>query len=366
MANPKILVAIGTRPEAIKLAPVVRALAAAPWADVRVVATAQHRELLDPVLRFFEVRVDHDLDAMRADQSPAELAARLTAGLDRVIAAERPAVVVAQGDTTTTLVAALAAFWRRVPFAHVEAGLRTGDLARPFPEEGHRRMVAQVAALHFAPTEIAKQNLLREGIAAANVHVVGNPVVDAVMWSAPRVDALRFVPTAGKRLVFVTVHRRESFGEPLANVCAALRAIADRGDVEVLVAVHPNPNVRDAVHRALDGHGAIRLSPPLAYPDAIAAMRASVLILTDSGGIQEEAPTLGRPVLVLRDVTERREAVDAGAALVVGTSTERIVAAATRLLDDEAAHAAMAVVRFPFGGGDSAAAIVRVLERSFA
>ena len=366
MAKPKILVAVGTRPEAIKLAPVVRALAAAAWCDVRVVATAQHRELLDPVLRFFEVQVDHDLDAMRAEQSIAELAARMVGALDRVIAAERPAMVIAQGDTTTTLVAALAAFWRRVPFAHVEAGLRTGDLERPFPEEGHRRMVAAVTKLHFAPTELAKENLLREGVAATEVHVVGNTVVDAVQWAAPRVDASRVAPRAGKRLVFVTAHRRESFGEPLANVCAALRTIADHGDVEILFPLHPNPAVRGAVQRALGDHAAIRLSPPLAYPDAIAAMRACTLILTDSGGIQEEAPALGKPVLVLRDVTERREAIDAGAALVVGTSTERIVAAARRLLDDAAAYAAMAVVRFPFGRGDSAAAIARVLERTFA
>ncbi|MBL8749659.1 MAG: UDP-N-acetylglucosamine 2-epimerase (non-hydrolyzing) [Planctomycetes bacterium] len=362
MAAARVLVVIGTRPEAIKLAPVVRALAAAPWADVRVVATAQHRELLDPVLRFFEVGVDHDLDAMRTDQPIAELASRMVTSLDRVIADERPAVMVAQGDTTTTLVAALAAFWRRVPFAHVEAGLRTGDLARPFPEEGHRRMVAQVTALHFAPTESAKQNLLREGTAAANVHVVGNTVVDAVQWVAPRVDASRFAPPAGKRLVFVTMHRRESFGEPLANVCSALRRIADRGDVDLLVAVHPNPSVRDVVRGALGDHAAIRLAAPLDYPDAIAAMRASSLILTDSGGIQEEAPSLGKPVLVLRDVTERREAVDAGAALLVGTATERIVAAADRLLDDAVAYAAMAVARFPFGSGNSAAAIVRILE----
>ena len=366
MSKPRILVAIGTRPEAVKLAPVVRALCSAAWADVRVVATAQHRELLDQVLRFFEVPVDRDLDLMRADQSLAELMSRMVAALDVVLADERPDAVVAQGDTTTALVAALSAFHRGVRFAHVEAGLRTGDLARPFPEEGYRRMVAQVATVHFAPTERARANLLREGIAASSVHVVGNTVVDAVQWAAPRVEPQRFAPRGGKRSLFVTVHRRESFGEPLARICAALRAIADRADVELLVAVHPNPNVHAFVHEELGDHPAIRLSPPLAYPDAIAAMRASTLILTDSGGIQEEAPALGKPVLVLRDVTERPEGIDAGAAVLVGTNAQRIERTATELLDDTARYAAMAVVRTPYGAGGSAAAIAAVLQRELA
>ncbi len=366
MAATRVLVVIGTRPEAIKLAPVVLAMREAAWAETRVVATAQHRELLDPVLRFFGIAPDHDLDAMRPDQSPAELVARTTTALDAVLAAEKPDCVVAQGDTATVLTAALAAFHRRIPFAHVEAGLRTGDLTQPFPEEGYRRIVSQLADVHFAPTQRAHDNLLREGVRADAVHVVGNTIVDAVRFAAPRVDARSFAPRNGRRLVFVTAHRRENFGAPLANICAALRRIADRGDVDLLVAVHPNPSVRDVVRGVLGDHATIRLAAPLDYPDAIAAMRASSLILTDSGGIQEEAPALGIPVLVLRDTTERREAVDVGAALLVGTATERIVAAADRLLDDAAAHAAMAVVRFPFGSGNSAAAIVRILERTFA
>ena len=334
----KFLVVVGTRPEAVKLAPVVHALRAAPWADCRVLATAQHRQLLDQTLGFFGIRPDLDLDLMRPDQSLADLTARMVSALDPVFAAERPDWVIAQGDTTTVMVAALAAFYRRIRFAHVEAGLRTGDLAQPFPEEGNRAIVGRLASLHFAPTQRAAQNLRAE-----------------------RVPTGAFAPAPGRRLLLVTAHRRENFGAPFEAICRALLRLAARPDVELLYPVHPNPNVRAVVGRLLAGHERIRLCDPLDYPDMVAAMRASTLILTDSGGVQEEAPSLGVPVLVLRDETERPEGVAAGAARLVGPHEERIVAAATQLLDDPAAYRAMATVQNPYGRGDSAAAIVRVL-----
>jgi UDP-N-acetylglucosamine 2-epimerase (non-hydrolysing) len=359
----RVLVVVGTRPEAVKLAPVVHALRRSSSLRCRVLATAQHRELLDRTLAFFGIVADVDLDLMRPGQGLADLTARALAALDPVLAAEAPDLVLAQGDTTTVLATALAAFYRRLPFAHVEAGLRTGDLAQPFPEEANRVLVARLARLHFAPTERAAANLHREGIDAAAVHVVGNTAVDAVLWTAARVDARAFAPADGRRLVLVTAHRRESLGEPLVELCRAIAALADRGDVEVLFPVHPNPRVRATVHGVLAARRHVRLCDPLGYPEMVAAMQASTLILTDSGGVQEEAPSLGRPVLVLRNVTERPEGVAAGAARLVGTSRDAIVAAAGALLDDAAAYAAMARVRNPYGDGASADAIAAILER---
>ena len=362
----RILVIIGTRPEAIKLAPLVHALRAEPWAQCRVLVTAQHRQLLDQMLAFFDLRPDRDLDLMQPGQSAAELAASMIKALDPVLGNEQPDFVVAQGDTTTAMVAALCAYYRRIPFGHVEAGLRTGDKWRPFPEEGHRAMVATLADLHFAPTEAARQNLLREGIAAARVHLVGNTVVDALLWTARRVDAARFVPRSGKKLVLVTAHRRENFGAPFARVCAGLVAIARRPDVELLYPVHPNPRVRDPAYAALSGCANIILCEPLDYPDMVAAMMASTLILTDSGGIQEEAPSLGKPVLIMRDHTERPEGVAAGIAQVVGTDAARIATAAGAILDRAVAADTAMVHHNPYGDGNSAGAIVRVLRATLA
>lgn len=358
----RILAVVGTRAEAVKMAPVVLAIRREPWAECRVLATAQHRELLDGVLDTFAIRPDRDLDLMRPDQSLADLTSRLLAALDAALSEEQPDVVIAQGDTTTVMVTALAAFYRRIRFAHVEAGLRTGDPTRPFPEEANRAIVARLAAIHFAPTDRARMNLLREGVPAAAVHVVGNPVVDALLLTAARVDAGRFAPAGGRRLVLVTVHRREHFGAPLERIFAGLRAVADRGDVELLFPVHPNPNVEAAARRLLGDHPNIRLAPPLPYPDMVAAMRAATLILTDSGGIQEEAPSLGVPVLVLREATERPEGVEAGVARLAGTDPGAIARQSAALLDDPAAHAAMAAARNPYGDGQSAGRIVAVLR----
>jgi UDP-N-acetylglucosamine 2-epimerase (non-hydrolysing) len=359
----RILVAIGTRPEAVKLAPVVHALRRQPWAEVRVLATAQHRQMLDQVHGFFGITPDRDLDLMRPDQSLADLTARMLAALDPALAAESPDLVLAQGDTTTVMVTALACFYRQIPFGHVEAGLRTGDVHNPFPEEMNRVLVGRMANLHFAPTEGAACNLRREGIRADRVHVTGNTVIDALLWAADRVDTVPFTPPAGKRLILVTAHRRENFGAPFESICAALRTLADCGDVRLLYPVHPNPNVRDVAHRMLGDHAAIDLVAPLDYPAMVAAMRACHLILTDSGGVQEEAPSLGKPVLVLRTTTERPEGVAAGAAKLIGTDRGAIVAAANELLDDEAAYAAMAGVANPYGDGHAAERIAELCGR---
>lgn len=359
----RILVVVGTRPEAVKLAPVVLALRSAGWADCRVLAVAQHRELLDRALAFFGVVPDRDLDLMRPGQGLADLTARALVALEPVFVDEAPDLVLGQGDTTSVLATALAAYYARVPFAHVEAGLRTGDLGQPFPEEGNRLLVARLARMHFAPTPAARANLLAEGVDPQRVHVVGNTAIDALLWAAQRVDPGAYAPTPPRRLLLVTAHRRESLGEPLAELCAAVAALARRPDVEVLFPVHPNPRVRATVERLLSAQARLSLCDPLDYPEMVAAMQASTLILTDSGGVQEEAPSLGRPVLVLRNKTERPEGVAAGAARLVGLERDAIVREASRLLDDAEAYRAMAAVRNPYGDGTSARAIVEILQR---
>lgn len=352
----RILIVVGTRPEAIKMAPVVHALRAQSWAHVRVLATAQHRQMLDQIHAFFGIEPELDLNMMRHNQTLADLTARMLAAIDPVIVEEQPDLVLAQGDTTTVMVTSLACFYRKVAFGHVEAGLRTGNVHNPFPEELNRVLVGRMASVHFAPTERSAANLRREGV-SDNVHVTGNTVIDALLWAADRVDTAPFAPPPGKRLVLVTAHRRENFGEPFQAICEALRDVADRGDVQLLYPVHPNPNVRDTAHRILGSHDAIKLVDPLDYPEMVAAMRACKLILTDSGGVQEEAPSLGKPVLVLRTTTERPEGVDAGAAKLVGTDRLTIVSAANELLDDDSVYSAMAKVENPYGDGRAASRI---------
>ena len=368
-----VLSVIGTRPEAIKMAPVVNELRR--WADrVRsvVCVTSQHREMLDQVLRLFDIRPDYDLDLMRPDQTLSELTASLFSRLDPVVRRTHPDWVLAQGDTTTVLVAGLVAFYSRIPFGHVEAGLRTGDLARPFPEEMNRRVADGLAHLLFAPTERARQALLREGADDEAILVTGNTVIDALLAVAAQPydwthGPLAALPGQG-RLVVVTAHRRESFGEPFRALCLAIcdlaREFAPAG-VHVVYPVHLNPNVQTPVKEILSGLPNVHLLEPLDYASMVHLMQRAALLLTDSGGIQEEAPSLGVPVLVLRDVTERPEAVEAGVVRVVGTSRDRIVAEARRLLTDAAAHRAMATRVNPYGDGKAAARIVAaLLERS--
>jgi UDP-N-acetylglucosamine 2-epimerase (non-hydrolysing) len=357
----KIVCVVGTRPEAVKMAPVILALQAQPWVQTRVLATAQHRHMLDQVLAAFGIQPDIDLDMMQPNQDLATLTARMLSSMDAVLKAEKPFAVLAQGDTTTVLVSALASFYLGIPFGHVEAGLRTGDFQRPFPEEMNRVLAGRLARWHFAPTESARDNLLREGM-TEGVHVTGNTVIDALQAMASRTDASPV--EAGRRMILVTAHRRESFGAPLVAVCTAIRRIVDaNADVEVLYPVHPNPNVRRTVDEMLGQHPRIRLVEPLDYQPFVAAMKAAYLILTDSGGVQEEAPALGKPVLVLREETERPEAVAAGVVQLVGTNTAAIVGAVQQLLDNPAAYRAMAKGVSPYGDGHAAARIVEVLRQ---
>ncbi len=349
------------------MAPVIRELRKHPSrVDVRVCVTGQHREMLDQVLDLFEIVPDHDLAIMRADQSLTEVTAAALTGLDAVIATERPDWVVVQGDTTTAMAAALVAFYHRTPIAHVEAGLRSWNPAQPFPEEMNRRIADTLSNLHFAPTALARQNLVREGIDERTILVTGNTVIDALHWvselPAPA-DLDRLIPPNGTRLLLVTAHRRESFGPAMQEICLAIRDLAARyGDrVRVVYPVHLNPHVQEAAYRLLGDVPNVALVPPLDYLRLVHLMKRAYLVLTDSGGIQEEAPGLGKPVLVLREVTERPEAVTAGAARVVGTSRERVVGETTRLLDEPAEYAQMARAVNPFGDGHAAQRIVSAL-----
>lgn len=367
MAGRKVLFCFGTRPEAIKLAPVIKELERFPRSfRVRVLVTAQHREMLDQVLRTFGIRPDIDLDIMRPRQTLSSLTARLLVAIERVLVAETPDVVIVQGDTTSALVSSLAAYYQGVPVAHVEAGLRTHDPYAPFPEEMNRRLIAALAAMHFAPTRQARKNLIREGIPARLIHVTGNTAIDALLavmriTENRRIEVLGRV-NSGSRIVLVTGHRRESFGPGLDRICRALATLVRRNpDVEVIYPVHLNPNVRGPVRRALGGHSRIHLIEPLEYMPFVGLMRRAYLILTDSGGIQEEAPTLGKPVLVMRDKTERGEGLSAGTARLVGTDVKRIVRSAERLLRSRAAYERMSRAANPYGDGRAAVRIRRAL-----
>ena len=361
----KILSIFGTRPEAIKMAPVLRELAQREGIDSRVCVTAQHREMLDQVLDLFEIQPDVDLNLMRPNQSLAQITAAVFTHLDPVLAEMQPDWVLVQGDTTTVMAAALNAYYRRIKVGHVEAGLRTHQKWEPFPEEINRRVAGVTADLHFAPTRWARQNLLKEGVPEEIVHVTGNPVIDALYFvaeqPAPATVSGLLSTLGSKRLVLVTAHRRENFGQPLENICAALKSLAARGDVEIVYPVHLNPHVQEPVYRLLGDVPNITLLPPLDYLPLVHLMKNATLILTDSGGIQEEAPAFGVPVLVLRDVTERPEGVQAGTLKLVGTDTRKIVTEANYLLNDSIAHAAMAQAVNPFGNGDAAQKIVDLL-----
>lgn len=360
-----ILCVIGTRPEAIKMAPVVSALRAHSSAfAVTVVATAQHREMLDQVLANFSIRPDIDLDMMTHNQSLPELTARLLPALDRVLAATTPDFVLAQGDTTTVLVTALACFYRKTRFGHVEAGLRTHNMASPFPEEMNRTLVGRLATRHYAPTRSAEANLRREGVPAGSIIVTGNTVIDALHYMVALAPALPFPIPPERRMVLVTAHRRENFGEPFEKILTALAGLVQgHPDIEIVYPVHPNPNVREPAYRILEHLDRVRLIEPLDYAGFVAAMVRSHLIISDSGGVQEEAPALAKPVLVLRQETERPEAVEAGVVRVVGFETENILREAGRLLTDPAAYAEMAKGVSPYGDGKASERIAASVTR---
>jgi UDP-N-acetylglucosamine 2-epimerase (non-hydrolysing) len=365
----RVLVCLGTRPEAIKLAPVIQALGADGRFSPTLAVTAQHRGLLDQALGLFGLVPDYDLDLMRPGQDLYHVTSAALVGLGPVLEETRPDLVVVQGDTTTTFTSALAAFYERIPVAHVEAGLRTGDPFAPFPEEKNRALTGRLADLHFAPTDLARRNLLAEGIPASAIHVTGNTGVDALLQIAARVrEDAPVVPQQlatldpARRLVLVTAHRRESFGPAMEGICRAVAELAAaRPDLDLVFPVHPNPNVRRPVNAILGTRPNVRVVEPLDYEQLVWLLSRATLVLTDSGGIQEEAPSLDVPALVLRDKTERPEGVEAGALRLIGTDPARIVAEALRLLDDPAEHARMAAVPNPYGDGRAAERIVSVL-----
>ncbi|EMR46654.1 UDP-N-acetylglucosamine 2-epimerase [Pseudomonas putida LS46] len=349
------------------MAPVIQTLKNEPWAEVRVLATAQHRRILDQVLEFFEITPDIDLDIMRPNQALTTLTARLMLDLDDVLLTEKPDAVLVQGDTTTVMTAALACFYHRIPVGHVEAGLRTWDMHNPFPEEANRVITGKLARWHFAPTEGSRQNLLKEGIPDDDILVTGNTVIDALLTAVDKPLELGIELDTTKRLVMVTSHRRENFGKPFRNICRALQHLAQANpNVQFLYPVHPNPNVKDVAYEFLGNVPNFILCEPLDYAPFVAAMKQSHLILTDSGGVQEEAPALGKPVLVLRDETERPEAVDQGVVKLVGPNYQKIVDEAQRLLDDDNAYREMARGVSPYGDGHASERIAKVLREHFA
>ncbi|SIT42346.1 UDP-N-acetyl glucosamine-2-epimerase [Paraburkholderia ribeironis] len=360
----KIAVLFGTRPEAIKMAPVVRALRESSCLEPLVIATAQHREMLDQVLTVFGIQPDHDLNLMRPNQTLAGLTSRLIASIDDVLRDTAPAAMLVQGDTTSVLAGSLVAFYNNIPVGHVEAGLRTHDMRNPFPEEMNRVLTGRLTRWHFAPTASSAQNLCDERYPDETVFMTGNTVIDALFEARQHPDKIARSVQDGRRMMLVTTHRRENFGEPLRRICAAVLQLLEHDPVlEVLFPVHPNPNVSSVVRRLLGKHPRVSLCAPLDYLSFIAAMEAAHLILSDSGGVQEEAPALGKPVLVLRDETERPEAVAAGVARLVGTDTNRIVSTVCQLLTDPGAYLQMAQGASPYGDGRAARRIVDILER---
>ncbi|PHQ53434.1 UDP-N-acetylglucosamine 2-epimerase (non-hydrolyzing) [Streptomyces cinnamoneus] len=360
----RAMLVLGTRPEAIKLAPLARAMAASPLFDPLVVTTGQHREMLQQMLALLKVPARVELDVMRDRQELSKLTARLIDGLGDVVREQRPDLVVVQGDTTSALTGALAAFYEHVPVAHVEAGLRTGVLDNPFPEELNRRLIGRVARWHFAPTPRAAGHLTAEGVPAAEVFVTGNTVIDNLLWVLEEGTGANLFESDLRR-VLVTLHRRENQGDKMRAMGKALRQLADRGDVEIVLPLHKSPAVREALLPELSGHARIRVVEPLDYVDFSATLAGCDLVMTDSGGIQEEAPSLGKPALVLRTTTERPEAVEAGAAALVGTEPHAVLDAAVRLLDDAAAYERMATAGNPFGDGRATERIVAQLAEDF-
>lgn len=369
--NNRVLLIFGTRPEAIKMAPLANALKDTSSIDLQVCVTAQHRQMLDQVLQAFNIRSDFDLNLMQPGQDLTDLTCNVLSGLRPVLRDSQPGLVLVHGDTTTTLGASLAAFYQRIPVGHVEAGLRTGNLLSPWPEEANRRLTGGLAQLHFAPTDVARTNLLREGVPEKTIHVTGNTVIDALLAARLKITndpvlqkefTERFsYLDASRRLILVTGHRRENFGSGFEGICGALAQLANRDDVQIVYPVHLNPNVREPVYRLLGALPNVHLIEPLDYLPFIYLMDKSSLILTDSGGVQEEAPSLGKPVLVMRDTTERPEAVAAGTVRLVGTNPSNICTEAERLLDSKVEYDEMSRAHNPYGDGQSCRRIVRTI-----
>lgn len=371
MAIKKVMVVFGTRPEAIKMAPVVTALKQRSELQTIVAVTAQHRQMLDQVLELFKITPDEDLNIMQPGQTLAGLTGRIVQGMEEIIVRHKPDMVLVHGDTTTTFATALAAFYQRTAVGHVEAGLRTGNLYSPWPEEANRKLTGALASLHFAPTQRSAANLRAENVDAGCIHVTGNTVIDALLAVVDRISAEPALASElaalfpfldpGKRLVLVTGHRRENFGDGFVQICHALKQIAERGDTQVVYPVHLNPNVQGPVRALLASQPGVHLIEPQDYLPFVYLMSRADLIVTDSGGIQEEAPSLGKPVLVMRDTTERPEAVDAGTVRLVGTDAGTIIAQANLLLDDPDAYQSMARAHNPYGDGQASRRIAEIL-----
>ena len=364
----KILLVFGTRPEAIKMCPLVKEMQKDPRITPVVCVTGQHREMLDQVLDIFDIKPEYDLNIMRPGQDLTDVTTAILTGLKPVLTEVKPDVVFVHGDTATTFAASVASYYQKIPVGHIEAGLRTGDMYSPWPEEGNRKLTGVIAKYHFAPTEWSQQNLLNEGVPADQIVVTGNSVIDSLLWVAKKIDSdeslqqqvLAKLPKLDpeKRMILVTGHRRENFGDSFDNICHAIRDLALRGDVEVVYPVHLNPNVREPVNRILKDVPNVHLIEPLDYLPFVALMKKSAIILTDSGGIQEEAPSLGKPVLVMRDTTERPEAVAAGTVKLVGTNQDVIVSEITRLLEDDNAYLEMSFAHNPYGDGHACKHII--------
>jgi UDP-N-acetylglucosamine 2-epimerase (non-hydrolysing) len=371
----KVLTVFGTRPEAIKMAPLVMQLAASPDINAKLCVTAQHRQMLDQVLSLFNIIPDYDLNIMKPGQTLGGITSAVLQGLDEVLVDFVPDIVLVHGDTSTTFAAALASYYRQIPVGHVEAGLRTGDLYSPWPEEANRKLTGSLAALHFAPTFKARNNLIREGVEMDSIHVTGNTVIDALLWTTQQLDQNTALDTSigeqffmlreDAKLVLITGHRRENFGAGLEGICLAIRELAQEFvDTDFLYPVHLNPNVREPVNRILSGLANIHLIEPQDYLPFVYLMRRAYLIVTDSGGIQEEAPSLGKPVLVMRDTTERPEAIEAGTAKLVGADHTRIVVAVSRLLSYPEEYRQMANAQNPYGNGTASESIIKALLAS--
>ena len=368
----RVLVAFGTRPEAIKMAPVVTALATRPEIELKVCITAQHRQMLDQVIQLFAITPDFDLDLMQPGQSLTQLTCRILTGMETVFEEFKPDMVLVHGDTTTTMATSLAAYYQQIAVGHVEAGLRTGNIYSPWPEEMNRKIAGAISSVHFAPTKMARDNLLREGVPEQNIHVTGNTVIDALLNVSAKIrkdDAQRtqfdhvfdFLDPQ-RKMILVTGHRRENFGGGFENICQAIARLSKRDDVQIVYPVHLNPNVQGPVNRILTGCQNVHLIDPQDYLPFIYLMDRSHILLTDSGGIQEEAPSLGKPVLVMRDTTERPEAVEAGTVQLVGTDEDAIYDGVTRLLDDQDEHARMSRAHNPYGDGAAADRISKIVS----
>lgn len=372
-SQPKVVTIFGTRPEAIKLFPVIRALSKRAGLQTISCVTAQHREMLDQVLDIADIKPDYDLDLMRADQSLDELTGRLLMGIGQTLDDIKPQRVIVQGDTATAMCGALAAYYRKIPVSHVEAGLRSYNIYHPWPEEVNRKIIGTIADQHFAPTETSAAALLKENVPNEQITVTGNTVIDALLTTTDKNQSDQFINSdlkslfdnfADKRIIGVTSHRRENFGDGLTNIASALREIAKRDDVALIFPVHLNPNVRAIMNDALGGLDNVAMIEPLDYPNFVALLNSATLMLTDSGGVQEEAPALGKPVLVMRDTTERPEGVEAGTAKLVGTDKDLIIKETNRLLDDKEYYDSMAKAHNPFGDGHASERIAEIIEQS--